>query len=274
MSTPSARKPARLIRASHRSHPARPALLRLAWAALAWVIGVAFSPFAHAFTPPALQGPVTDGARVLSAADKARIEAKLIAYKATSGHEVAVLTVPTLGGETVEDFSYKTARAWGLGAKGTDDGVLLLIATGERKIRIETGKGVGGELTDVESARIIREYIGPELKGGRYAKGIEAGVDAIMAKIAGAPPPPKPTGGGGGGGLFVVAFLLLFVLLVVVLLIVAAKRGGGGGGGGGVYYYDGGSSFSSGGSDSGGGGGSDFGGGGGDFGGGGSSGDY
>lgn len=255
---------------------ARAALLRLACAALVWVLGLAFSPLAHAFTPPALQGPVTDNARVLSAADKARIGAKLLTFKSQSGHEVAVLTVSTLGGETVEDFSYKTARAWGLGAKGADDGVLLLIATGERKVRIETGKGVGGELTDVESARIIREYIGPELKGGRYAQGIEAGVDAILAKLSGAPPPPRPSGGGGGGGLFVLAFLVFFIALFAILVVLAIKRGGGGGGGsgGGGVYYDGGSSYSGGSDFSSGGGGSDFGGGGGDFGGGGASGDY
>ena len=263
----------------------RAVVARFAWFAfLVSLFVAAFAPrVAFAFTPPTLEGPVTDKAKVLSVVEKERIAGKVLALKAAHGHEVAVLVVPTLGGETVEDFAYKTAKAWGLGSAERDDGVLFLVAPAERKIRIETGKGVGGDLTDVDASRIIRDNVAPELKSGRYGAGIEAGVDAIGARFSGVTPPAKPTSSGSGSG-------ILFVLVVVVILVAivafiglfiylsalqANSRGGGGYGG----SYGGGSDWSSGssgGSDwsSGSSGGSDFGGGGGDFGGGGSSGDY
>jgi len=254
--------------------------LRALFAFVVVLLGLLGQPrVASAFTPPTLEGPVTDLAHVLSASEKANLTEKIAAFRATSGHEVAVLTVPTLSGETVEDFAYHTARAWGLGSKDHDDGVLLLVATGERKIRIETGKGVGGDLTDVESSRIIREVIAPRLKGGSYGAGITAGVDAIVAKLSGmpaTPPAPAPKAGGSPGvaiafALIVVFFVVFVFVAVIVSLVKGLARGGGGGGGYGGGYGGG----SSGGSDwSSGGGGSDFGGGGGDFGGGGSSGDY
>lgn len=242
---------------------------------------------AWAFTPPTLEGPVTDKAHVIAAADKARIESKILSYKANGGHEIAVLTVTTLGGESVEDFAYNTARAWGLGSADKDDGVLLLIATQERKIRIETGKGVGGDLTDVETSRIIRDHIAPQLKKGAYAAGIETGVDLIEASLAGKggslpPPKAKPQSTASKVSSLVILVLFLGVPLLVFVLIVKALAGRGGSGGG---WSSGGSDWSSGGSSDwssgggssdwgSGGGGSDFGGGGGDFGGGGSSGDY
>jgi uncharacterized protein len=258
------------------------------------LIGVGWPRTALAFTPPPLEGPVTDVAHVLSSAEKSRIESKLYSLKANGGHELAVLIVPTLGGESVEDYAYATARAWGLGQKGKDDGVLLLVSTGERKIRIETGKGVGGDLTDVETARIIRDQIGPQLKKGAYGAGIEAGVDAISAKLGGPAMPGKVKAPSRRSSGAILVILPLVVLLVIVLVawgvykvITSAGRSGRGQGGGysGGGYSGGGYSGSDWGSSGGGSdwssgdsggssGGSDFGGGGGDFGGGGSSGDY
>lgn len=258
---------------------------------LASLVGMALPRTALAFTPPALEGPVTDVAHVLSAPEKSRIESKLYSLKANGGHELAVLIVPTLGGESVEDYAYTTARAWGLGQKGKDDGVLLLVSTGERKIRIETGKGVGGDLTDIETAQIIRDQIGPQLKKGAYGVGIEAGVDAISAKLGG-PALPGKVKSPSRAPSAILMVLPLVVLLVIGLVIwgvykviTSAGRSGRGGYSGGGYsgggYSGGGDWGSSGGGsdwssgDSGGSsGGSDFGGGGGDFGGGGSSGDY
>ncbi len=227
---------------------------------------------ALAFNPPPLSGPVVDQAGVLPAADKARIEGKLRALRGTSGPQVAVLILSSLGGESVEDVAYATAKAWKLGDAARDDGVLLLVATGERKIRIETGKGVGGDLTDLESNQIIRERIGPELKRGSYAAGIEAGVDAIAAKLTGTAPPRSPNAPPEWFPAVLVLGLLL-TFFVVIFAMVKMIRGAGrrGGSSGGSYH---GSDYSSSSSDSSSGGGSDYSGGGGDFGGGGSSGDY
>ncbi|MFO0638644.1 MAG: TPM domain-containing protein [Polyangiaceae bacterium] len=249
----------------------RAVLARFAWFAVVVSLFVAaFAPrAAFAFTPPTLEGPVTDKAKVLSVVEKERIADKVLALKAAHGHEVAVLVVPTLGGETVEDFAYETAKAWGLGSAERDDGVLFLVATAERKIRIETGKGVGGDLTDVDASRIIRDNVAPELKSGRYAAGIEAGVDAIGARFSGVAPPAEPGPSGGSSGMLSVLFVMVAMVVIFALQAKPRRRGGSRGGSDWSGGGSGGSDWSGGSS-----GGSDFGGGGGDFGGGGSSGDY
>lgn len=242
-----------------------------------FIVALLHERVAFALTPPRIEGPVTDTAHVLSAAEKARIETKLRALKTSSGHELAVLVVPTLGGDSVEDFAYTTARVWGLGQKGKDDGVLLLLATGERKLRIETGKGVGGALTDVETNRIIRDRIAPELKKGAYGAGLEAGVDAISAKLLGEPSAPSVAPKETSTLVQIIAILIFLIALALVVLVVgrAQRRSAASTSGGSSYGgYDSTGSSGSDGSSGSSSGGSDFGGGGGDFGGGGSSGDY
>lgn len=112
--------------------------------------------------------------------------------------------------------------------------MLLLVATGERKIRIETGKGVGGDLTDLESNQIIRERIGPELKRGSYAAGIEAGVDAIAAKLTGTAPPRSPNAPPEWFPAVLVLGLLLTFFVVIFAMVKmirgAGRRGGSSGG--------------------------------------------
>ena len=261
-----------------RSSALPPTLLRRAASLLLTVLAIlGISRATLAYSPPPLSGPVTDLAGVLAPADKARIEGKLRALKGTSGPQLAVLILFSLGGETVEDVAYATAKSWKLGDAVRDDGVLLLVATGERKIRIETGKGVGGDLTDLESNVIIRERIGPQLKRGNYAAGIEAGVDAIAAKLSGSPaaPPPAPSALSVLMPLlFLVGALVVIFLVLIKLLKRSAQRRAGGSSGGGYESSSWQSNDSSSSSDYSSGGGSDYSGGGGDFGGGGSSGDY
>ncbi len=255
---------------------------------------------AAAYTPPPLDGPVNDPKGQLTSAEKQALVTKILGIKAARGYEIAVFLPSSLEGNTIEDVAYDTARAWKLGAQGKDDGVLLVIATKERKIRIETGKGVGGALPDLVCNRIIKEDIGPQLKANRVGAGVEAGVDAIDAELArdatGAPAPakkaPPPASAGGVVAVLVVLLIMGAVGVLFLVLIVRAVMGlfGGGGRGYSNGYSVGNSSWSSGsdsswssgsdsswssGSDSSwSSGGSDFGGGGGDFGGGGSSGDY
>src|SRR5262245_41671771 len=118
---------------------------------LAWLLPHA----ALAFTPPAPSGYVTDTAGRLSVQDDARLEANIAQYRARTGHELAVFVTGSLEGESVDDVAYRTFNTWGVGRKGFDDGVLLVIAPNERKVRIETGKGIGDRLTDLAASRII-----------------------------------------------------------------------------------------------------------------------
>lgn len=242
---------------------------------------------AFAFTPPKIVDYVTDSAGKLSESDKLAIEDKLRRYQAGTGHQIAIYIPASLEGETIEDVSYATAKAWGGGRKDADDGVLIVWAPSERQVRIETGKGVGGDLTDVESFHIIRDVMGPHLKANRYRQGLEAGADAIMKALGGAPATgPRGTVGRNarqqpaarGKAFFTVVITFIVILLVITSIIRRLTGGGGGYGGGGGFFIGGGGWGGGGGGDWGGGGGGDWGGGGGggggDFGGGGSSDSY
>ena len=250
-------------------------LPRGAFAWIAWVFGVAalvFARVAFAFTPPAIEGPVTDPSHILQESEKSLLAQKLRAYKNGSGNEIAVYLTASLNGEAIEDVAYTTARTWGLGDKEKDNGVLLVISTGDRKIRIETGKGVGGSLTDLQSNDIIRNRIAPEMRAGRVAAAVNAGIDGIAQALGGkyVAVSPRATRAPPSVGV-----TLVIIVLIIVLVILISRRGGGGGGG--VFFIGGGGGdWSSGGGGGWGGGdsGGSWGGGGGDFGGGGSSGDY
>jgi uncharacterized protein len=185
------------------------------------VLGVLLVPrTAAAFAPPPPDGAVTDTSGRLTAEDDRVIEAEIAAYRARTGHEIAVFMVGSLGGESVDDVAYTTANAWGVGKKGTDDGVLLVIAPNDRKMRIETGKGVGDRLTDLESSHILRDDVGPLLKANRFREAVLAGVRRIEAALGtDTPAAPraasKPTASSGGGG-----GLLAFVLVVMAVVFI------------------------------------------------------
>jgi uncharacterized protein len=142
------------------------------------------TPAAGLDVPP-LAGQVVDQARVLPLSTVESITAQLAAHETKSSNQVAVLIVPTLDGDSIEEFSHRVATAWKLGQKGTDNGVLLLVAIQERKVRIEVGYGLEGVLTDARSAQIIRHEIVPRFRAGDLAGGVMAGVQAILRTIEG-----------------------------------------------------------------------------------------
>ncbi len=134
---------------------------------------------------PFLSGRVMDEANVLSSESKLSIENKLKEHEKATSNQVVVLIIPSLEGEVLEEYSLKVASTWKLGQKGKDNGVLLLIAKNDRKLRIEVGYGLEGSLTDALSSRIIRNEITPSFKQGNFSLGVEQGVDAILSAIAG-----------------------------------------------------------------------------------------
>ena len=258
----------------------------LALLALVATLALRATP-ASAFAPPPHTGLVTDTAGALREDERLALHETLDAYRLGTGSTISVLVLGTLDGVTIDDAAYETFRAWGIGKKGGDTGVLLVIATAEHKIRIETGKGQGGSLTDLQANDIIRQKIAPRLREGRTRDAIDDGTAAIMAALGGSAAPPTPIATprrgaprpgarhltcGGVIGLVVLGGLGLLVLLFIV------RRGGGGRGGGGGFLFfpplgGGGGNFGGGGPS--GGGRSDDGGyGGGESGGGGSSDDY
>ena len=134
---------------------------------------------------PKLAARVTDLTGTLTVPEREAIEAKARDFEARKGSQVAVLIVPSIGPETIEEFAGRVTDEWKLGRKGVDDGALLLVAKQERKMRIHSGRGVQGTLTDALSKRIVADIVAPRFRNGDFAGGIEAGVDAIMKAIEG-----------------------------------------------------------------------------------------
>jgi len=132
-----------------------------------------------------LRGHVNDYAGLLSSGAATSLEQKLADFERTDSTQIVVLTIPTLGGENLEDFSIKVAETWKIGQRGVDNGVILLVAKAERKVRIEVGRGLEGKLTDLVAGRIIRADISPRFKAGDFDGGISAGVTALMAVTKG-----------------------------------------------------------------------------------------
>jgi uncharacterized protein len=128
---------------------------------------------------------VVDAAGVVPDDVERRVDAQLLEYQQRSGNQIAVAVVRTTGGRSLEDYSIDLARAWGVGQKGRNNGVLLLVVWDEHKLRIEVGSGLERDLTDRESGRIIRDVITPRLRVGDVGGAIETGVNAIEQDISG-----------------------------------------------------------------------------------------
>ena len=138
---------------------------------------------AWAQTFPKFTALVVDDAHILAPEQVAALDAKLTALQTTTGHQLVVATIADLGGYPIEDYSYQLGRAWGVGAKQKNDGLLLVIAPKDRKVRVEAGPGLQGTVTDALSSVIINTQIAPKFKAGDYAGGINAGIDQLATLI-------------------------------------------------------------------------------------------
>ena len=152
-------------------------------ALLLFALGACLRAFAA--DVPYLSGRVVDNAEILGAETKRKLTEQLKAHEAGTTNQIAVLTVPSLEGESVESFAEQVFNTWKLGQKGKDNGVLLLVAPSERRMRIEVGYGLEGTLTDVAASRIIRNVMTPRFKEGNFGAGIEEGVAAVIGQLTG-----------------------------------------------------------------------------------------
>ncbi len=183
------------------------------------------------FRVPKNDGWVTDLADILSPADESALEARLEEWKQRTGHQIAVLTVPTLAGESLEEATLSISRAWAVGTAERKDGALLFVAQGDRKLRIEVGSGLEGALTDSISGRIIRDVIAPKFRTREFGTGIRAGVEAMIGVVEnGVDSVPalqgKKKGAAAGGS------IALFIAFLVLMIAISrrSRRGGRGGG--------------------------------------------
>ncbi|KGD66201.1 hypothetical protein Y5S_00673 [Alcanivorax nanhaiticus] len=216
---------------------------------------------------PELTGRVVDQAGLLTPAQKQSLTGALASAEQNTSNQVVVVTLADLQGYDIADYGYQLGRHWGIGSKDNDNGVLLIVAPNDRKVRIEVGYGLEGALTDALSSVIIQQEILPAFRQGQFYGGIQAGVTAILAAIEGEyegtrQRQNKPS---------LIQVMGLLVLMVVATILLSLGGGGGRGGrrGGFMFLPMGGGGFGGGGFGGGG-----FGGGGGGFGGGGASGGW
>lgn len=178
---------------------------------------------------PKLSGRVVDLSGTLDASQQQAIAAKLAAFEQAKGSQVAVLLVPTIGTETIEEFATRVTDEWKLGRAGVDDGVLFVVAKQERRMRIQTGRGVQGVLTDALSRRIIAERVSPRFRAGDFAGGIHDGVDAILKAIEGeslpAPAQSAPRAKSSSGASIENFFWMAFVVVPVAGAILRSLLG-------------------------------------------------
>ena len=216
---------------------------------------------------PTLTGRVVDEVGALSPAASERLTAELAAHEKRTGQQVVVAVVKSLQGRAVEEYGYQLGRSWGIGQKGTNTGAILLVAPNDRKIRIEVGYGLEGQLTDALCAIIINQVILPRFRTGDMEDGVVAGTEEILRalgdKLSEVPLLPMPHSEPQGTG-SISSILLTFLVFALFIWIMRRRgigvfpffvagswssRGGGYGGGsfGGDRFSGGGGSFGGGG---------------------------
>ncbi len=191
-------------------------------ALLPWLL---FATAAAAQSPPPVPTQyVTDTAGVLPADAEASLNARLKAFDEQTSNQILVAIFPSLPSASLEDFTVRTAQAWRAGRGKLDNGVVLFVFIGDRKVRLEVGYGLEGALPDITAHRIIEEQITPRFRTGDYAGGVDAGVTAIIAATKGEyKAEPRPVAGTSSG---LNGWTILFIIIVLMIMF----RGGGGGG--------------------------------------------
>lgn len=166
---------------------------------------------------------VVDIAGVLSGSDVESIASELKSYEDSTGNQFVVLVVRSLEGQTIEDYAVRTFHRNGIGQKGKNNGLLMVVAINERKIRIEVGYGLESVLPDALTAQIRESEITPQFKQGNYAQGIRQGLHALMAAAAGEYKGSSNNDSGGGFGWFIFLPFLIAGIVFLTLFIVSRK---------------------------------------------------
>jgi len=174
---------------------------------------------------PPLKARVTDLTATLTSDQRAALEQKLAALEARKGSQVAVLLVPTTQPETVEQYAIRVFDQWKLGRKGMDDGVLLLVAKNDRKLRIEVGYGLEGAIPDAIAKRVMDEDIVPLFKQGNFYGGISAGTDRVSKLIEGESMPPPKRATAPGSGWSTETYFIGFIILAMASQLLHSLLG-------------------------------------------------
>ena len=189
--------------------------------------GAAFAQATDAVPVPALRARVTDLTGTLAQAQLQNLEGRLQEFERRKGSQIAVLMLSSTRPETIEQYSIRVAEAWKVGRARVDDGVILVIAKSDQRLRIEVGRGLEGAIPDVVAKRVIREVIAPHFLNGDFNGGVADGVGALIKLIDGEPlPPPKAQSSPGeSSGDYESAFVVVLVLALVAGSILSKLFG-------------------------------------------------
>lgn len=179
---------------------------------------------AQSYEVPINDGFVTDTAGILTAEQEEQLEERLVRYQQETSNEIAVLIIPALSGAVISDLGVDVFRDWGIGSKEHDNGVLILLAYGDREIGMTIGYGLEGSVPDLIAHGIIERDIVPEFKEGRFAEGISAGVDALQKHIGGEYTAERYATDDESGGFAPWLFFLLFIFLDYLAAIFARSK--------------------------------------------------
>ncbi|WP_127170599.1 TPM domain-containing protein, partial [Xanthomonas euvesicatoria] len=176
---------------------------------------------------PPLRSPVVDVTGTLDAAQIQQLEQQALALQQRKGAQLQILIVPTTQPEAIEQYTQRVFDQWKIGRKGVDDGVLLLVAKDDRRVRIQPGYGLEGAIPDITANRIIQEYLAPRFREGDYAGGITAATATLAGLIEGEALPAPVSGhaeggNGAGGGGWIMALFIGFVVAMVARGILGA----------------------------------------------------
>lgn len=169
---------------------------------------------------------VTDYTNTLTADQRQTLENKLVAFNDSTSTQIAVVLIKSVGDYDINEYATQLGRKWGIGTKGKNNGILMLIAVGDRKVSIQTGYGSEGAVPDITTHEIIENDLKPNFKAGNYYAGIDAGTNSLIKYMKGeykAPAKVKQVNGGGSGS-------VLIIIIIVIVVIILIRRGGGGGG--------------------------------------------
>jgi uncharacterized protein len=169
---------------------------------------------------------VNDYTATLTSDQQQALENKLVAFDDSTSTQIAVVIVPTLNGDDISDYNVKLGRAWGVGGKEFSNGIVLLIAKGDRKLNIATGYGVEGALPDITTKHIIDDVIVPNFKGNDYYRGIEEGTDAIIQAVKGEYKAPE--GYNSRKGKSGIGRTIFIIIMIIIFLAISSGKGGGG----------------------------------------------
>ena len=190
-----------------------------------WVLALTLPTFA-AFEAPKLSSRVLDQANLIDVPSEQKINQLLAGHEKASSNQIIVVTLKDLQGYSIEQAGVEMGRAWGVGQKEQDNGIVLILAQAERKVRIEVGYGLEGVVTDAISASIIQEYILPRFKTGDFSGGLLVGTQAIVSALGGEyiqPAAKRKTSGNGSG---LPSLIFMFIFMAFAAMNRLGSRGG------------------------------------------------